>query len=193
MNHKNKIHASEVCTATTCTCDLLHVNRPRYSNPCKGGVDCNNANCYFTHPTEREFPTLIYEYCMFGMKCGRASCRFIHPGRHQQDQHMDKKMRKCRWRSNCPNKTGSCVLLGHDEQAPVCRFGTACHNKDNKENPCLWSHIKRQTLCPHGKDCMYAEKCWYVFHTTSKFIKHQKDLAKLIVKRSPSSKPKVND
>jgi hypothetical protein len=185
--------SENICTLATCTCSKLHVNRPRYSKPCEGGVDCPNANCYFTHPEEREFPTLIYTFCKFGAKCGRSSCKFLHPERHTQVQHVEKKVKKCRWRSNCPEQEGNCELLGHDEPAPICRFGIACRNKDNKKDPCMWSHVKKQQICPHGEDCRRADKCWYAFHTTEQILELQEALAKLIVAPTPAPKPEVND
>jgi hypothetical protein len=185
--------SKNTCIIATCKCSKLHVNRPRYSTPCKGGVDCPNANCYFTHPEERKFPMLIYKFCEHGTKCGRSSCNFIHPERQRQDLYVERKARKCRWRSNCPEQEGKCELPGHNEPAPICRFGIECRNKDNKKNPCMWSHVKKQALCPHGEDCRRINTCWYAFHTRVQILKLQEALARLTMAPMPVPMPKVND
>jgi hypothetical protein len=150
-------------------------------------VGCPNANCYFTHPKERKFPPLRYKFCGYGMNCGRSSCNFIHPERRNQDRHVRRKTRKCRWRSNCPKQEGKCELPGHDEPAPICRFGVDCRNKDKKKDPCMWSHVKRQALCPHGEDCRRVDKCWYVFHTHEQILERQEVLAKMNVAPVPNA------
>lgn len=158
--------SENICTSVDCKCSKLHVNRPKFNRPCRGGAECPNANCYYTHPPERKQPNLIYTFCKFGSKCSRASCPFLHPENHDKVEYVEKKVRKCKWRSNCPKKGGECNLEGHDEPAPICRFGIACRNKYNATNPCIWAHVKIQSLCPYGEDCNREEKCWYAFHTT---------------------------
>jgi len=177
---------SNVCTTVACHCSKLHVNRPRFNRPCKGGAGCPNANCYYEHPPEREQPKLIYKFCRFGAKCSRASCAFLHPERHEQDAYVERKVRKCKWRSNCPEKDGECKLDGHDEAPAMCRFGAACRNKDSKKKPCLWSHEQKQALCPKGEDCNRGAKCWFAFHDPAEVIALQEQLAKLNVKAKPA-------
>lgn len=179
--------AENICTLETCKCNKLHVNRPKYSKPCEGGVDCTKANCWFKHPEKRTFPDLIYELCKFGTKCSRPSCRFLHPERHEQEQHVEKKVKKCRWRSKCPKQNGNCKLSGHNEPPLNCRFGMACRYKDT----CMWTHVKKQELCSHGEDCIRADKCWYAFHTPLQILELQEALVKLNV--APTPKPKAND
>lgn len=181
---------SNVCTSVACKCSKLHVNRPRFDRPCKGKAECPNANCYYTHPPEREQPELIYMFCNFGAKCSRASCRFLHPERHEQTEYVEKKVKKCRWRSNCPDQEGKCDLEGHEEPPPICRFGIVCRNKDRKDKPCLWAHVKKQSLCPHGEDCRRGDKCWYAFHTPAEVLELQEALAKLKVEPGPAKDKK---
>lgn len=171
----------KVCTKANCNCSNLHVNKPRYPNsPCKKGAKCINANCFFAHPLEREQPKLIYVLCKYGAQCRRASCSFLHPEQNDQREFVKRyDEKKCKWRSNCPEKDGECKLDGHNEEPPRCRFGAACRNKDREQNPCLWAHEQKQALCPKGEDCNRGSKCWYAFHNVAEVMVLQGKLAKL--------------
>lgn len=152
-----------VCTRVSCECEKIHVNKPRFNISCKGGANCPNANCYYTHPEERKQPKLIYVFCKRGVRCSRASCAFIHPERRGEN-YIERPVKKCKLRANCPDKDGKCNLPGHNEPPPLCRFGSNCHRKDLSKFACPYSHTKIQAPCPKGADCVRGNKCWYALH-----------------------------
>lgn len=153
----------DVCILVSCECKKIHVNKPRFDIPCKGGANCSNSNCFYTHPKERKQPTLNFAFCRYGATCSRASCAFIHPER-KVENYVGRAVKKCNLRSNCPDKDGKCKLAGHVEPPPLCKYGVECHRKNLTTNACQYSHIKIQAPCPKGMNCRRENKCWYAFH-----------------------------